>query len=316
MEYLYSSSPSYNPDFSHQTKLSDISDEEFERVWKPRKHTIYHRIYQFICFFIFLGPIRAIVGISIFVISLLTVIFIRTFQRFAHIPLKYGKRLCNRIANFGFHFILFAFGILHIKVNGKVDPETRIIIANHTALMDPFIVSCVHFVTVVMKIELSYNKYLARIFENVDPVYVDRKVSRGASQQVIEHANNFNLNPVLIFPEATINNGDHMLHFHRGAFLTPHKVQPLCIKYNQLLVPKGWNQYAWTTTDTALYIWELLSMPFTYVTVDLLPPMTLEKEGGGDPDKFAEYAQLVMANHFGVKAITRSSAEIFKTKKE
>ena len=178
------------------------------------------------------------------------------------------------------------------------------------------ICSCVQHLTVVMKIEIAHNLFNRLLMEIVDPVYVDRKTSRGASQQVVERANNPKYNPVLIFPEATINNGDHLLKFHRGAFLTDKKVQPFCLTYWQPFVPKGWNQYAWTESSTLLYMFEVLSMPFTFVSVDILDPMTLPVEGQGNVEKFAEYAELVMANHLGVKAISNSSDEIFKKKKE
>ena len=53
-------------------------------------------------------------------------------------------------------------------------------------------------------------------------------------------------------------------------------------------------------------------MPFSVISVDLLPPICMQDEGKGDIDTFTEKAQLIMANHMKVKAVTRSSDEIFR----
>ena len=311
MVKLYSSSPNYIPEFTNQTELAEISEEEFQAAWKPRKYQWYHRLYQFICFIIFLGPIRAIFGLTMFALNMALIILIRILIRVFHFSIDSGKRFCISIANFGFRFLLFAFGIVYIKKNGHFNDETRIIISNHTAYVDPMIISCVHPLTVVMKAEISKNYFVKLLMEIVDHVYVDRSAHTDASQQIFEHANNFKRNPVLIFPEATLNNGDHMLHFHRGAFLTKQKVQPFCLRYWQPLVPHRWNQYAWTETSLPLYLFEVAAMPFTFVSVDILDPITLDVKGNGDVETFTTKAQLIMANHLGIKAITRSSDEIF-----
>ncbi|KAK8840099.1 Ancient ubiquitous protein 1 [Tritrichomonas musculus] len=315
MVKLCTSSPNYLPEYKNQKELSKVSEEEFNSAWKPHKYTWYQRLYQILCFIVFLGPIRAIIGLTVFVLSDILIVLIRIVIHSLKLQMDTGKRFCISIANFGFRFLLLAFGILHIKVNGKIDPNTRVIISNHTAYVDPMIISCIHPVTVVMKAELAKSTFLRYLMEIVDPVYIDRSAHTGASQFIIEHANNFKRFPVLIFPEATTINGNHLLKFHRGAFLTNQKVQPCCIRYWQPLVPQGWNQYAWTTVSLPMYLFEVLSMPFTIVSVDILDPITLDVEGKGNVDRFTTYAQIYMANHLGVKAITHSSNEIFMQKK-
>ena len=173
------------------------------------------------------------------------------------------------------------------------------------------IISCIHHVIVVMKSEVASYEAIKLLMEIVDPIYVNRSVHTGVSKIIVEHANNLKSNPVLIFPEATMNNGNHMLKFHRGPFISHQKVQPFCIRYCQPLVPRGRNGYAWTAPTLNPYLFEILSMPFTFVSVDILDPISLDVEGKGYVDRFTTYAQLYMANHIGVKAITHSSNEIF-----
>lgn len=315
MVQLYSSTPHYHPEYTNQTSLSSVSEEEFNSAWQPHQYLWYHRLFQILCFILFLGPIRALIGITIFLLTTVIIFIIRWVIHKLSLPIDTGKRLCISIANFGFRFLLLAFGILHIKVNGKIDPDTRVFFANHTVYVDPMIISCIHPVTVVMKKEIAGSLFTKYLMEIVDPVFIDRSVHTGASKIVVERANNPKRYPVLIFPEATMNNGDHLLKFHRGAFLSKQKVQPFCIRYWQPLVPNGWNQYAWTTISMPMYLFEVFSMPFTFVSVDVLEPMTLDGEGKGDVQTFTDISQLRMANHLGVKAIDRSSNEIFMKEK-
>lgn len=313
---LYSSIPNYIPEYTHQTELSNVSEEEFMQAWDPLEYKWYQRVYQVICFFVFLGPIRALIGFTIFILIDCIIVLIRLLIRAFHLPMDTGKQICISIANFGFRFLLFAFGIIHIKVNGKIDPKTRIIISNHTCYVDPMIISCIHHVCVVMKSEVASSQVVKILMEIIDPIYVNRSVHTGVTKIIVDRANNLNSNPVLVFPEATMNNGNHLLKFHRGAFVSHQKVQPFCIRYWQPFVPRDWNTYAWTEPTLFPYLLEILAMPFTFVSVDILDPISLDVEGNGDVNKFATYGQLYMANHIGVKAITHSSNEIFLKQQE
>ena len=311
----FSCAPNNHPEFHEQTQLSDISEEEFNSQWQPRKYTWYHRLYHVICFFIFLGPIRLFVFIPLFVIAIAIVVFLRWFQlKILKLDRKRWKKQLYVLLCVSIRFICAAFGHVHIRIKGKIDPETRIVISNHTAYHDPFIVSYVYPVSVVCKKELG-DGILYYMLDVVDAIYVRRDQAGGATKVIIDHAHNSDVAPVLIFPEGTITNGDITLFFHRGAFLTEYKVQPVMLRYNQPLVPEGWNSYAWTQTDTFAYFFECLSMPFNFVDVTILPPMTV-KDSDGTPEGFAKMAELRMANFLGTKATTRSSNEIFRKRKE
>ena len=304
--------PSKDPKFKDQKELSSISDEEFADAWQERPYKWYHRIFQVCCFFLFFGPLRLVFSLVMTFFTIAIVYIIRGVLLAIGAPENFGKKVCVDIATIGFRFLFLSFGFLHVKVNGKVDNEARIIIANHTALLDPLVVVCIRYITSVMKDDFAKKPLLRPLLDCVDPIFVDRSHSTGKTKLIIEHADNFNRPPVLIFPEGTINNGDHLLKFHRGAFLTPYKVQPMCIRYWQPFVPKGWNTYAWTTTSLANYIWGAICMPFSIIEVDILPSITMGNEGKGDIETFTLKAQLIMANHLQVKAIDRSSDEIFR----
>lgn len=315
MEYIYSRVPANHPELHNQTELSDITDEEFNQQWKEPHYKWYHRIYQILCFFIFLGPLRVVVAITGFLICILFVTYGRKLQlKVFKSDRKHLKGFFYSVLQISIRFLALAFGHVHIKVNGKVDPETRIVITNHTAFHDPFIVNYVLPVSVVCKQELGEGD-LKYMLDVVDPIYVRRDQPGGRTKLIIDQANNSEMNPVLIFPEGTLTNGDITLKYHKGAFLTDKKVQPILLTYHMPLVPKGWNSYAWTVNNTLAYIWECCCMPFNILTIDILPAMTVN-DADGTPEGFAKKAQLIVSNHFGTKATTRSSDEIFRKRKD
>ena len=311
----FTSVPTDHPEFHNQTELSDISDEEFNQQWQEIKYKWYHRVFHVICFFLFGGPIRLLVFMPLFVLCIAIVVIVRWFQlKILKLDRMRWKKQLYFLLCVSIRFICLAFGHIHIRIKGKVDPEARFLISNHTAYHDPFVVSYVYPVSVVCKKELG-DGVLKYMLDVVDAIYVTRDHAGGATKKIIEQAHNSNAAPILIFPEGTITNGDITLFFHKGAFLTEYKVQPCMLRYNQPLIPKGWNSYAWTHRSTLLYIFDCLCMPPNILDVTLLPAMSV-KDADGTPEGFAKMAELKMANFLGTKATTRSSNKIFRKKKE
>lgn len=312
---LYSCVPTIIDECSNQVELSDVSDEEFQKAYLPKPQPWYHTLFRVFCFFAFLGPIRIIFcfGGSILLLGIAVL-----FRMFLH---KIGrgdslKKETFKFEAFAFRIMALSFGIVYINKKGSIDPETRVFYSNHTAFIDPFLICYTNIVSSVMKIELSYNKITQFVYESSDPIYVDRKTAKGATKYIIDRVNDENRTPVLIYPEGTLTNGECLLKFHRGAFLTEKKVQPISVRYWQPLVPKDWNTYAWVEPNIIKHFLCLFSMPFSFVTIEYLSPIQLNKEGNGNIEEFTKYAQLLLANNLKVKAINKSSDLIFKKKKE
>jgi 1-acyl-sn-glycerol-3-phosphate acyltransferase len=303
--------PAINDSLTEQTELSQISDEEFNYAWKERPHTWYHRAFQIFCFFLFLGPLRFLLAITIFLIIASGVCFFRAMLARLGYPPEYLRAPCLRIWLFAVRFLFFACGLVYIHKTGTVDPAARFIISNHTAMFDPFVICDVLLCRGSGKQE--YRKYFFHhILDLADPIWIDRSASTGVSQKLVESANDFKQPPVLIYPEATLNNGDVILKFHTGAFLTQYPVQMVCVRYWQAFVPQGWNSYAYTSPNFLKYLWGMVSMPFVIVTADILP--AIHPNEGESVHDFATRAQLMMANYMKVKAVDRSSDELFKPK--
>ena len=313
MVFFGSFVPSDNPNLHNQTELSEISDEEFKFQWMPQQFTWYQRLFQFIYFFLFLGPIRIIIGLIGFIFFTGLVLIIRFFEKLFVKESNFIKKIGYFLTRIGFRFLIFCLGHVYIKLEGEIDPETRIFISNHTAYQDPNIISIIKYISPVCKAEIA--KSIAyNVIDCSNPIYVRRDQPGGQSKSIESRAEDINSYPILLFPEGTLTRGDITLKFHRSAFLTNKKVQPLVIRYYMPFVPKNWNTYAWTDPNILKYFLSIISIPFNIVKVTALPSMTLEKDGNNNVEEFTKIAQLKIANFLGTKAVTRSSDEIFKKK--
>ena len=310
---IYSVVPSIHEEYSHQTKLSDITDDEFEKIISPPKFTFIQRLYQFLCFLIFLGPIRIVIGLVGFLFCMTLVYLIRIGVAFLGLyprnPIL--NALCLRIIRIGFRILFFSFGAIWVNVNGKIDHEARFVISNHVSLIDSFVILILRNVTFIINKKYQQNSFVRTIAETFDPVYV-QKSKGGAQKDILDSADDNNRNPVILFPEGTTTNGEALLQFQKQAFLTPYKVQPMLIRYSLLFVPSGWNTIAYTNQSIAGYIWQLVSLPLCIINVDSIQSISMEAEGKADIDTFTMNAQIIFANHLKTKAVSRSKSDIPK----
>ena len=313
-----SASPPYTTGFNNQKALTTLTDEEFRTIRVDPTFKGYQIAFQIVSFLLFLGPLRVLLGIFIFFMcgSFVNVLQWITIHIFNSHGIKYTREICKKVVRFGFVCFNTAMGIVYYQVKGKIDPETRFFVANHTALIDPFIFFVFSYYTPVIKAEVQKVKFLNLILDCVDAVYVDRSQHKGQAQTIVERANNSECEPVLIFPEGTTAGGDFMLKFHRTPFLTDYKVQPVAMRYCMPLVPADWNYYSWKKATLLHHLWMMISMPPSYIRFDILPAMTKNVEGEGDPEKFSVKCELALANHLGIRATDRSSSEIYLEKKK
>jgi 1-acyl-sn-glycerol-3-phosphate acyltransferase len=301
--------PVIDEQYTHQAKLQDLSDEEFAKQCKQIEFKWYHRLFQIACFIVFLGPLRLLIfGISgAFCIFL--VIFIRLSLRYLGIHPDLCRSLCTEIARLGFRLFFLSIGNVWIRVNGKMDHSVRFVIGNHLTILDGFLIATLRNVTIVLQKKWVSNFLSRTFFDTTHPVYIGHR-HRGNTKEIIDRADDTSEPPVMIFPEGTSTNGEILLQFHRTAFLTPYKVQPMLIRYWMPFVPKGWNTIAYVRQSALSYIWQLISMPLFIIEVDCLQPIAMEVEGKADIDTFTRNAQIIVANHLKIKAVSRTSEQV------
>jgi 1-acyl-sn-glycerol-3-phosphate acyltransferase len=148
------------------------------------------------------------------------------------------------------------------------------------------------------------------ILELSEIIWIDRTQNRGVADLIRESMEDPKQKPMIVYPEGTMTGGDVLLKFHRGAFLTKLPVQPVAVRFWQSFVPKGWNTYAYSNPNALEYFWGLLAMPWSIITVDYLP---LIFPGENETvDELTLRSQLTLANWLKVKAVDRSSDELFR----
>lgn len=314
---LISVCPYSAPENIDQTFLSHMTEEELRMEVSAPQYKWYHKLFQIFCFLIFLGPIRLV--LCLFILILFGCVGISTrliVSLLGYNPdTGYTRSFLYWLGQRGLRVFIFTFGIVHIRVRGRLEDDTRIITANHVSFLDPLAILVMWRVSCLMKKEFSDVPSINKILDVVDPIYVDRSKSAGATMQLMERARNFDTYPLLIFPEGTICGGRVMLKFHLGAFLTPFKSQGVCIRYCTAFLPEQWNTYVWTGQSAPSLIWTMLCMPPSIVDLTIMPQTTVDGFGEGNVETYALKQQLAMANELGLRAVDLRSDVLFRAKK-
>jgi 1-acyl-sn-glycerol-3-phosphate acyltransferase len=310
---FYSIIPYSSPDCKHQDSPGHLTEEELRQQVKSTHYPWYQLLFQVFTFFVFLGPLRILLAAASFIITFGTILIVRLTYRLI------GRDPDNILwiwsfASTGLRLFLVACGIIWYRIEGKVDPRTRIILSNHVGFIDPLVMLSTWRVSYLCKNYFHNIRYLREVMAPIHPVYVDRTKRRGATQQIIDRANDSGSWPLLIFPEGTICQGEVMLQFHRGGFLTHHPIQPIVMKFMTPFLPKRWNTYLWTGQGLLGVFWNMMSMPFSICHLKVLETMTGE-EFHGNVEKYALETQLKMANELGIRAVDISSNVLFLVKK-
>jgi hypothetical protein len=301
--------PAIDDQCAHQTALRELSDAEFASLSKPAQPKWSRRLLQLALFLVSLGPLRLLVfGVSgAFCVFL--VIFIRLSIRYLGLAPDLCRPLCTEIARLGLRLFFLAVGNVWIAVRGKIDASARFVIGNHVSILDGFAIAILRNVTTVIQKEWVSNSLVRTFVDTINPIYVEHR-HHGNAKEVIDRADDASEPPVMLFPEEATTNGQILLRFHKTPFLTPYKVQPMLIRYWLPLIPKGWNPLATVQQGRLGSLWQLISMPLFVIEVECLPSIAMEVEGKADIDTFTRNAQIIMANHLKVRAVSRSSENI------
>lgn len=306
--------PDFHPEFTNQTDLSPISDEEFEKGIEDIKCSTTDRIIQIALFILTLGWFRVFLLFTILILAYVGLfpIFIcrKFFQTNAFlfkIELFYAQ-LCVRA-------ILFTLGIYKINLNGKFSEKARLIPINHTTVLDgPVIFSLFHFNPICMS---SVHKipFFGVILECVDALWIDRSSAHGNSRIISDRIADTTRRPCCITCEGMTTTGGFMLKFRTGAFLNKTTFQPVTLRYYSYY-PFGKVGFRWRVGGFLEWIWRCFCVPFAKIEIDVLDIIEEEVFEKLSPTERANLVALKMANHLGLKATDRSSGNVFDKKKE
>jgi hypothetical protein len=311
MKGFHHTLPPKSKEFENQTELSPLPDDDFDFLSRPFISNFRILSYQVGCFLLFLGPIRLIFSVIIAVFTVSLLLLIRVSMHALGMPTK-CRGPCVSVARFGIRCLLFSFGIFFMHSNGFCEPTARFIVSNHVSLLDAFVIFILQDCTSPVDVYYRSHRALDLLLEGFRPVWID--AARAPCKAISNWADNFKRPPILIFPEGGVGGG--VLHrFEHTAFATPYRVQVVALRYHMLGVP-GWNTYAYHGERPLSLLWRLFAMPPSYVSIHFLKAITMGTEGKADIatgeisiERFPISAQLLIANHLGVKAVDRSAAD-------
>ncbi|EAY23715.1 Acyltransferase family protein [Trichomonas vaginalis G3] len=311
---LYTNVPIDDSKLHDQKLQSEITDEEFQALFAVHELTRNQKIIRFVFWLVTLGLIRFI----------LTCLFLLVFDIMMQIVVKYKdtfktpkefKKWAHNISKPVIRTVLFLSGIVHIKKVGEIDPEARAIISNHITMID--IVNILYWVpfTIVAHTGLRGNPFIEHCAAVFDTVFVDRSKTQGATQQISDYAEDPTRLPVVVFPEGKVTNGDALLAFRTGIFVSGVPIQPITIRYRSWLpFFDGQQTPSWLEDNVFMYFYQLYAIPFMTFEIHFLPTIHSKRDETKPADR-AIQAQLAMANDLGCLAIDRTNKEIFQKPK-
>ena len=306
--------PSYDEKFTHQTELSDISDDEFNSGIIPEKATFRDRCIQLLLFLVFFGWLRAIVLIIMFVIYcvLMTPVLVFAYTKYR----SYVTPPFIHLTRFFLRLSYFLLGFYYIKVNGTLDKRARLYVFNHQTVLDGPLLYIFRPFKVIGMIEMKKVPVFGRILVSVDTIFVDRSNNgAGMSHNIANYLKgDANSRPLALAPEGKTTKGKFLLQFRTGAFLEPVPVQPVAIRYTEYL-PYGKAGIVWAVGGFGEWLWRSLCLPMATIEMTYMPLIDNEEYLAMSPADKAKHLNLIFANQLGVQATNRSNRNLLQKRK-
>lgn len=310
---MYSTTiPSSQQSLKNQNSPTDVNDEFFQKLFEPPNFLPIHRIFQIVCFFIFLGPIKLVLSLISFFLLFFVINFLPFFKIFFSTNLGF-KKWAHSIVRHFIRLFLLCLGVLRIKIDGDIDHEVRFYVSNHLSILDYLI----HFyntpLTIIKASDIyeapnSFQSFLSslqleRIFlGSTFDVFKLKPKKRGAAYQIAKCSSDPSFFPLLVFPEGYPTNGNAIAGFLSEYFETEYPYQPAAFQYNIFFTPRGFNSmYSGSILD---FIFRILSAPFITCSITYLKKANT-KNVAYKPAEIAEICQIKIANELGALAVTK-----------
>ncbi|KAA8537663.1 hypothetical protein F0562_027347 [Nyssa sinensis] len=210
---------------------------------------------------------------------------------------------------FGFYWIKETYRNLELdeKLNNETEckdqseePERPgAIISNHVSYLDILYHMSSSFPSFVAKRSVAKLPLVGLISKCLGCVYVQRESkssdSKGVSGVVNERVREAHQNKfapmMMLFPEGTTTNGDFLLPFKTGAFLSKAPVLPVILRY-----PYQRFSPAWDSISGARHVLFLLCQFVNHIEVTRLPVYYPSQQEKDDPKLYADNVRRLMAH--------------------
>lgn len=309
---LYTCVPINDPKLHNQTDLTQISKEEYDNLLLPHPSSKFEDILRVILFFVTFGPIKFIFTIFFFLLYCAVMYFLNCFKRFFKNERTY-KRMAQFILYPFSRITLFCMGVIYIKKTGKVEPDTRTILINHLTLFDITAAITLFDSSYLAMASIKNISIIKQANEIFSMIYVDRsKSGQGTTEVLRKVQNDYSVEPIFIFPEGKVTNGDGLLGFRTGAFINDTPLQGITFRYKLWFCSRGLSTIAWVHPNDLFYVWQVFTIPFMTLEINCLPQVCF-KGSDKTPAERAKEVELMMANSLGCLAVKQTNKEYFST---
>jgi 1-acyl-sn-glycerol-3-phosphate acyltransferase len=202
--------------------------------------------------------------------------------------------LCRRVGHFYWRVAVLIVG-LDIVVRGRVCAERpALFVCNHASYLDIVVLGSLLPAAFVAKKDVRDWPVIGLLARLGRTVFVDRRPRKSLHQrdEMVARLSR-DRESVILFPEGTSNDGNHVLPFKSALFSVaetvrpdgrPLAVQPVSVAYTRLdglPIGRGWRPFvAWYGgMELVSHVWTVLGLGRLTVEVDCHPPVTLEQFG-------------------------------------
>lgn len=306
---LYTEVPRDNNELHQQTELSDMTGKDFMALFEPAKPSLLMKFYRFSCFLLFLGPIKIFLTILIWILIYALILILPLFKRFFKTPRSFKAWACQITRPFSRLALLF-LGITKINLHGNIHPDARTIVSNHLSLIETLLFLNQFPVSYLAASYLEKVPFIRNASEIFDFLFVDRSRRQNITQHLIDITNDPSVLPVVVFPEGKVTNGDALVGFRSGAYVSETLVQPIAIRYKLWFTPRTMSTISWNEDVLLIYLYQLYCIPFITVDIDCLEPISW-KGTNKTPKERARESEIQIANHLGTLACSKTNKELF-----
>lgn len=251
----------------------------------------------------------AALRLVVFLLGTITTVIVISLLQLVRIETAPVRRLYYRILAkvLGFHLI----------VRGQPS-NAQLMVCNHISYLDIVAIGATVKGEFIARGDMADWPFFGLMAKAGRTVFIDRKRSStaGARDQIQERLNHGSR--LIMFPESTSGDGNHILPFKSALFTVAEKdvngrpvvVQPMSIAYtrlNGLPMGVGWRPfYAWYGDMTlGPHLWQALKLGRTTIEIEFHEPVTAAQLGGRKA--LAAYCQKVSARGFSLMLAGRGA---------
>ena len=298
---------------SFEAKFHPMTVEQLRAIRSPPSRPLTAHLVRFLLFLV-IGVPRAIIAFCYAFIATLLLDLVVTLWHLGGAKELYRRplqTLCCAVLR----IFLFILGFVRISFHGELDPEARILVSNHLCFFDNWLFLPL-FLRPMDKVETLNLPAMKSIWDVFRGISVDRARSLRMSKHVVfETAQDSIAQVIQMFPEGTTTNGEYMLKFHTGAFLSDLPVQPAAIRYSMWGSSRKFASLSYFHR-TAWDLVSLLSIPVVTVDVTFLECCSLKASQQNDARLFADDVSMKIAEFLRIPVMDISSSALFKKKDE